>query len=57
MLKMVYLACQAECHVMGVSTKGKITSKEKLIERISVAESEFPNDFIVHVRAEGDKVL
>ena len=47
----------AECRVMGVSTKGKITTKAKLIGRRSVSESEFLNDlidFTVHAGAKGD---
>ena len=38
MLRIGYLACQAECQVISGSTKSKIASKEKLIERILSAK-------------------
>jgi hypothetical protein len=50
----------AECRVFGVSTKGKISTKAKLIGRRSVAESEFLDDlieFIVHSGGRGDEEL
>ena len=43
-----------------MSTKGKITTKAKLIGGRSVSESEFLNDlidFIVHAGAKGDEEL
>ena len=48
----------AECRVFGVSTKGKITTKAKLIGRWSAAESKFLNDlveFIVRAKGRGDE--
>jgi hypothetical protein len=45
---------------VGVSTKGKITTKAKLIGRRSVVESEFLDDlieFIVHSGGRGDEEL
>jgi hypothetical protein len=50
----------ADCRVFGVSTKGKITTKAKLIGRRSVAESEFLDDlieFIVRAGGSGDEEL
>jgi hypothetical protein len=50
----------AECRVIGVSTKGKITTKAKLIGRRSVAESEFLDvliEYIVRAGGSGDEEL
>ena len=49
-----------ECRVMGVSTKGKVTTKPKLIGRRAPLESEFLDDIIEHVirsGARGDEEL
>jgi hypothetical protein len=49
-----------ECRVFGPSSKGKITTKAKLIGRRSVVESKFLDDvieFIVRAGARGDEKL
>jgi hypothetical protein len=50
----------AECRVFGVSSKGKITTKAKLIGRRSAAESDFLNnliEFVVRAGGKGDEEL
>jgi hypothetical protein len=49
-----------ECRVRTVSSKGKLTVKDKLVERRSLEESKFLDDiitFIVHSGARGDEEL
>ena len=43
----------AECRVQGVSTKGKVTTKAKLVARRSPEESEFLDDIILFVVKSG----
>jgi hypothetical protein len=50
----------AECRVFGVSSKGKITTKAKLIGRRWAAESDFLNnliEFVVRAGGKGDEEL
>ena len=50
----------SECSIRGVTTKGKITDKAKLVARRSPEESLFLDDlvqFIVHAKAQGSEEL